>query len=225
MPSKQKNRHPPKNFMVHLRAWCWSRLNGGKCRIFEIIGFYNRGSRSAITTRHDKGMILKPQDIVILLALALPSERESTNRTLAADLFMSTSEISGGISRLRTARLLRSDIKQPMKRAMEEFLLCGVKYAYPPDRGGQTRGLPTSYAAPPLSRLIVQPNTDPPVWPDPAGPVRGYSFSPLYRTVPQAAMKDTRLYEMLALLDALRDGRLREVEAASQELKKRLSAL
>lgn len=107
---------------------------------------------------------------------------------------------------------------------MEEFLLCGVKYAYPPDRGGQTRGVPTSYAAPPLSSLIVQPETDPPVWPDPAGPVGGYSFSPLYKTVPQAAMRDLRLYEMLALLDAIRDGRPREVDAASRELKKRLSA-
>jgi hypothetical protein len=169
-------------------------------------------------------MMLKPQDVVLLLALSLPSATESTNRSLAADLFISTSEISGGISRLRAARLLRSGAKKPVKRAMEEFLLCGVKYAYPPNRGGQTRGLPTSYAAPPLSHLIVQPETDPPVWPDPAGPVRGYSFSPLYRTVPQAAMRDQRLYELLALLDAIRDGRPREAEAASQELKKRLSA-
>ncbi len=168
-------------------------------------------------------MNLKPQDVVILLAIALSPSTERTNRSLAADLFVSTSEISGGISRLRAARLLRGDAKKPLKRAMEEFLLCGVKYAYPPERGGQTRGLPTSYAAPPLSKLIVQPNTDPPVWPEPAGLVRGYSFSPLYKTVPQAAAKDARLYEMLALLDAIRDGRPREAEVAKQELKKRLA--
>jgi hypothetical protein len=95
-------------------------------------------------------MMLKPQNVVLLLALSLPSATESTYRSLAADLFISTSEIAGGINRLRAARLLRSDAKKPVKRAMEEFLLCGVKYAYPPNRGGQTRGLPTSYAAPPF---------------------------------------------------------------------------
>ena len=192
----------------------------------EEISYESSGSQIATRdhNRYDDAMILKPQDVVILLALALPpGVAEYTNRSLAADLFVSASEISGGINRLRTARLLQSDTKKPIKRAMEEFLLCGVKYAYPPDRGGQTRGVPTSYAAPPLSSLIVQPGTDPPVWPDPAGPVRGYSFSPLYKTVPQAAMRDLRLYEMLALLDAIRDGRPREVDAASRELKKRLS--
>ncbi|MGI4788566.1 MAG: hypothetical protein ACRYFS_06920 [Janthinobacterium lividum] len=170
-------------------------------------------------------MILKPQDVVILLAIALSPDKDSTNRSLAADLFMSTSEISGGINRLRSARLLRKDIKKPVKRAMEEFLVCGVKYSFPPDRGGQTRGLPTAYAAPPLSHLIVQPDSDPPVWPDPLGTVRGYSFSPLYKTVPQAARGNSLLYEMLALVDALRDGRPREEEAAKQELKKRLQSL
>lgn len=170
-------------------------------------------------------MILKPQDVVILLALALPGGPEKTNRVLAADLFVSTSEISGAINRLRAARLLRSGTKKPVRHAMTEFLLCGVKYAYPPDRGGQTRGLPTSYAAPPLSRLVVQPETDPPVWPDAEGTVRGYSFSPLYPTVPRAAINDARLYELLALLDALRDGRPREAEFAGPELKKRLEAL
>lgn len=169
-------------------------------------------------------MILKPQDVVVLVAVALSGEAEKPNRALAADLSMSTSEISGAVNRLRSARLLYMDKKKPMKRAMEEFLICGVKYAYPPKRGGQTRGLPTSYAAPPLQHLLLQPESDPPVWPDPEGPVRGYSFSPLYRTVPQAAVKDAKLYEMLALIDAIRDGRPRETEIAVQELRKRLSS-
>jgi len=167
-------------------------------------------------------MILKPQDVVILLAISLPREIEQTNRSLAADLFMSTSEISEGINRLRSARLLRSDTKKPIKRAAEEFLISGVKYAYPPERGGPTRGMPTSYAAPPLAGLIVQPDSAPPVWPDPEGQVRGYQFSPLFKTVPQAASKNVYLYELLTLIDAIRDGRPREAELAVQELKKRL---
>lgn len=170
-------------------------------------------------------MTLKPQDVVVLVAIALSGCIEKPNRALAADLFMSTSEISGAITRLRASRLLYNDKKRPMKRSMEEFLICGVKYAYPPERGGQTRGLPTSYAAQPLSHLLVQPQSDPPVWPDPEGPVRGYSFAPLYRTVVKAALKDAKLYEMLALIDAIRDSRPRETEIAVQELKRRLSSI
>ncbi len=169
-------------------------------------------------------MVLKPQDVVILLAMFITDESEKSNRSLAASLCMSTSEISSGLNRLRSARLLHSDTKKPMKRAAEEFLVFGIKYAYPPDRNGLTRGYPTSYAAPPLSGLILQPETDPPVWPDPNGPLRGYSFSPLYKTVPQAAAKNPKLYEMLVLIDALRDGKPREVEIAVHELKKRLQA-
>ena len=170
-------------------------------------------------------MILKPQDVVILLAIALSPEPEKTNRTLAANLFLSTSEISGGINRLRASHLLHTGEKKPVKRAMEEFLIHGVKYAYPAERGGLTRGLPTAYAAPPLSRSIIQPDTDPPVWPAPEGPRRGYSFLPLYKTVPQAAAKNSCLYELLALVDALRDGRPREAEAAAQKLRTRIQEL
>lgn len=170
-------------------------------------------------------MTLKPQDIVLLLAIALSSDADNRYRSLAARTFLSTSEVSEGIRRLRAARLIHSDTKKPIRRAMEEFLVCGVKYSFPPARGGLTRGFPTSYAALPLSQLIVQTEADPPVWPNPEGPVRGYSFSPLYRTVPQAALRDAQLYELLALVDALRDGRPRESEIAILEMKKRLQTL
>jgi len=40
--------------------------------------------------------------------------------------------------------------------------------------------------------------------------------------VPDAALRDSALYEKLALVDALRDGRVRERKLAEQELKKLL---
>jgi hypothetical protein len=49
-------------------------------------------------------------------------------------------------------------------------------------------------------------------------------LAPLYKTVPQAALRDPFLYQMLALLDAIRDGRSRERQLAEQELKLRLKA-
>ena len=45
---------------------------------------------------------------------------------------------------------------------------------------------------------------------------------PLYPSVPEAALKDEKLHELLALVDALRVGRAREKELAIRELKKRL---
>jgi hypothetical protein len=110
----------------------------------------------------------------------------------------------------------------PNKSALEEFLIHGLKYAFPPERGELTRGVPTGYAAEPLKGRIAAGSEPPPVWPSPHGKTRGYSFAPLYKTVPQAALQDPYLYEVLALVDAMRDGRSRERQIAEEELKARL---
>ena len=82
--------------------------------------------------------------------------------------------------------------------------------------------MPTSYAAKPLSSEFISDNDPPPVWPDPDGEIRGVSFSPLYKSAPHAAKKDSRLYELLVLIDAIRGGRAREREFARNELSIRL---
>jgi hypothetical protein len=43
-----------------------------------------------------------------------------------------------------------------------------------------------------------------------AGVVRGQAIAPLYRSVPQAASNDPKLYALLSLIDAIRVGRVRE---------------
>jgi len=84
--------------------------------------------------------------------------------------------------------------------------------------------MPTSYAAPPLNAVIVDSETgNPPVWSDAEGTVRGYALEPLFRSVPKAARRDPKLYELLALTDALREGRARERKLAQEALKKRLA--
>lgn len=82
------------------------------------------------------------------------------------------------------------------------------------------RGIPTSYAAPPLCALISF-SADPPVRLHPMGSTRGSAFSPLHKTVPEAAALDGQLYQLLALVDAIRDGQAREAALAIQELKAR----
>jgi hypothetical protein len=168
-------------------------------------------------------MQLKPQDVVIMLKLIVWEDSEWSYPALSHELSMSTSEVHAGVKRAVAARLMDMHRKLPIKRNLLEFLIHGVKYAYPPDRGGVTRGLPTSYAAQPLKDLITQSDDPPPVWPDPEGQVRGYEFSPLYSSVPHACKVDPKLYEILALVDAIRDGRARETQIAVKEIQLRIS--
>ena len=120
------------------------------------------------------------------------------------------------------AGLIDLEMTGPIRKNLEEFLVHGVKYAFPPQRGGLTRGIPTGYAAPPLKKIISRTDDPPPVWPYPEGTVRGYEFAPLYRSVPKAVASDPHLYELLALVDAIRGGRARERELAIKELGRRL---
>ena len=170
-------------------------------------------------------MILKPQDVVVLLKLVVLGPKPWTFQSLAMELSISQSEVHAAVRRAVAAQLMTNATTatgRPVRAALLEFLIHGVKYAYPPDRGHLTRGVPTGYAAPPLNQVIVGSSDPPPVWPYAEGTVRGVAFAPLYRTVPQAAMRDSRLYELLALVDGIRDGRARERDFAVKELESRL---
>jgi hypothetical protein len=168
---------------------------------------------------------LKPQDVVVLLKLLAYGDSRPSYAQIAKDLFLSPSEVHAAVQRARQARLLQGPEPGALNRsALQEFLIHGVKYAFPPERGELTRGIPTAHAAEPLKSQIALGNDPPPVWPSGRGKIRGYSFAPLYKTVPLAALHDPFLYQMLALVDAIRDGRSRERHLAEEELKSRLKA-
>ena len=169
-------------------------------------------------------MDLKPQDVVVLLKLFTYGEDRPSYTQMAQDLVLSPSEVHAAIGRAKQANLIvESKSKLALnKPALLEFLIHGVKYVFLPKRGEITRGIPTSYAANPLKKKFVMGDDLPPVWPSAKGDVRGYSLSPLYKTAPEAAQRDPRLYEMLALVDAIRDGRVRERQLAAEELRARL---
>jgi len=168
-------------------------------------------------------MILKPQDVVVLLKLVVIGKESWSVSSLSVDLFMSPSEVHAGIRRAKAANLAVKIINRvtPAIRSLEEFVIHGMRYVYVPDRGEITRGMPTLHAGPPLSQMLVPSNDPPPVWPDPGGEVRGQSFSPLYKSVPKAARQDHQLYELLVLADAIRGGRTREREIAIKEISRR----
>lgn len=171
-------------------------------------------------------MLLKPQDVLFLLKLLAVGESHWSFNKLAIELGMSPSEVHAASNRALEARLaIRKDKAiLPNIRNLEEFLTHGIKYVFVPKRGEMTRGMPTSYAAPPLASQFV-PDSEPiPVWPDSEGKVRGMSFSPLYKSAPKAAKSDKQLYELLVLVDAIRGGRAREIDIATKELRKRLKS-
>jgi hypothetical protein len=70
-----------------------------------------------------------------------------------------------------------------------------------------TRGIPTSYAAEPLKSELALFNDLPPVWPWHDGDTQGVGLGPLYKSVPYAALRDPARYQLLALVDAIRDER------------------
>jgi len=170
-------------------------------------------------------MNLKPQDVLLLLKLVAMGKKPWSFNKIAVELSMSPSEVHAAANRALAAKLA---VKQdeniwPNIRNLEDFLLHGIQYVFIPDRGGLNRGMPTAYASAPLNAWFVEDKEPPPVWPDPEGNVRGTIFSPLYKSVPKAAKQDPKLYELLVLVDAIRDGRAREKGIAEKELKKRLS--
>jgi hypothetical protein len=170
-------------------------------------------------------MILKPQDVVVLLKLVAIGAEPWTYQRIAVELKMSQSEVHAGVRRAVAARLMSDSTAsgRVVRDALLEFLIHGIKYAYPPEHGALTRGVPTGYAAPPLNKVVSGSSDPPPVWPYAEGNVRGVAFSPLYPSVPSAALQDSRLYELLALVDAIRGGRARERNLAAKELELRLN--
>jgi len=166
---------------------------------------------------------LKAQDVVIVLKLLANGAAPWTYARLSEELGISVSQIHSAVGRSVAARLIEKDQQlQPFRPHVKEFLVHGVKYCFPAEAGQLTRGIPTAYAAPPLNSIVMEAGDPPPVWPYAKGEVRGMALLPLHRAVPQAAMKDQKLYEMLALLDSIRSGRAREREHAVRELTHRI---
>lgn len=152
------------------------------------------------------------------------SADEWTQQELASATGLSQAEVHNAIKRAAYSRLCDSRGKKVMRQALLEFLVHGVKYVFPAQLGGPTRGVPTAWAAPPLSDIIMGGDDERPVWPHPDGKVRGSSVEPLYKTVPDIALQDPAMHEALALVDALRFGRARERKLAQQLLKERLGS-
>ena len=167
-----------------------------------------------------KNVQIKPQDILLLLKLISIDNSSWKQKEVADSLGMSQSEVSESVVRSKYSGLLDPTGKKVMKLAFFDVLQYGVKYVFPQKPGPVVRGVPTSHSASPLKEQIQ--SSEEYVWPYAHGTIRGHSIVPLYSSVPEAALRDHQLYELLALVDAIRVGRAREREIAIKELKQRI---
>jgi predicted transcriptional regulator len=175
-------------------------------------------TQKSIKMKKHSGM--RPHDIVILLKIAAKGLQPWLMKDLSQELNISASEISESLNRSAIAGLISQNKKRLMKLAILDFLEHGLKYVYPQQPGALVRGIPTAHSAPPLNNFII--SEEPYVWPYGKGKVRGQSIVPLYPSVVDAVLQDEKLYELLALVDAVRVGRAREKEIAIKELKSRI---
>ena len=162
---------------------------------------------------------IKGQDILVLLKL-LAKEQQLNNwssQEISEELKISPSQISAALKRIRKSHLFDADTRYPIHSSLLEFLIHGLKYCFPVELKSVTRGIPTGYSAKPLKGLISSGNDLPPVWSHPEGDTKGIALNPVYKTAPEAALKDPQLYKYLALADMLRSGNARERKIAKEE--------
>jgi hypothetical protein len=186
---------------------------------------------------------MKSQDIVVLLKLISLQDQEVEKgadqlrseslgndpysvRNLEALLGISKSEIGLSINRSVASGIARKDNAlnqpRPRRRNLLDFIVHGLRFVFPANIGPIQRGLPTAFAAPMLQNLLVSAGNYNYVWPYADSREIGQSVDPLFKSVPEAALKDPRLYEYLALVDAIRLGNQREVGLAKEQLSSRL---
>jgi len=137
---------------------------------------------------------------------------------------MSASEANAAVKRAVRGGLMRPAIggesnPQPNVAAISEFLIHGIRYVFPPQIGGMSRGVPTGFAAPGLENLVADTGEPIPVWPFGEGDIKGYSFSPLFRNAPTAVQGALRFHTYLALADILRQASPRGREVATIKLR------
>ena len=118
-----------------------------------------------------------------LLHLALEPGLAATHGALGSELGLTASEAHAAVQRAVAARLaIKDDAGKPsvIRASVRAFVEHSARYYFPATHGGLSRGVPTGYAASPLSEQIRPGNDPPPVWLWKKGTACGITFHPLY---------------------------------------------
>lgn len=205
----------PQDFVVALKLVAWGEQRWTYARLAQELGLSASEAHGAVKRGLQAGLLLQNRVVP-----AQPMEG-------ALGAALSVQEPVGIYrvtrKRVRRAALAQDDIAaadnpvRPHAHNLAEFALHGAKYAFPGVRLPLAVGVPTSHSAPAFAGVFAPGSTDF-VWPHPNGSVRGVGVEPLHPSVPFAAMQDAKLYELLALFDALRVGKARERGMALERL-------
>lgn len=169
-------------------------------------------------------MAIAPVDIYVLCGLtALDTPAHAwTQRSLAERLGIPLASVHRALRNAEGSQLYDPKRKSVQRAAFETLLVHAAPYVLPPRRLGLTVGMPTADAAPVLAgRIRAGGDRLPLVWPQAEG-VRGEGLKPLHAAAPAAAARDSELYALLALVDALRTGTARVRGVAGELLADRL---
>ena len=161
---------------------------------------------------------MRPQDIAILLKIMSKKNQPWQNKDLAKELLISPSEISESLGRSAMAGLFDNKSRQVYRTNIMEFIEHGLHYVFPVIPSAMVNGVPTAHSHPFMKKHFETQLEY--VWPEPRGKFRGLAVEPLYKELPNAVPEDADLYKMLALIDVIRVGRVREWELAISELQK-----
>jgi hypothetical protein len=164
---------------------------------------------------------MRPQDIAVLLKIIAIDGQEWQLAGLSHALKISISEISESLNRSRIANLIDYQKKKVNRQNLVEFLEHGVRYVFPQQPGAMVRGIPTAHSHPFMkSKFMSEMNY---VWPDHKGGIMGLMIEPFYSKQAEGVIEDQMHYKLLALVDVIRVGKVREIKYAVAELKKMIS--
>ena len=164
--------------------------------------------------------MLHPRDIVVLVGVHT-QQLAWTYRGVAEQLGLTPSQVHDSLKRADQSGLFWPRARVLVPQAFLDFAIHGLRYSFPAQAGDEVVGIPTAHSAPPLSSTILSRVAF--VWPTPLGATRGRALEPLDGSVVPAARSSQHLYELLALLDALRAGDPRERHLAASYLRERLA--
>lgn len=166
------------------------------------------------------------RDILVLVNYIIWDERKWNAKSFSEHLGIHRNSLYDSLAVLHHAKLIGKNSMKPNFENIEEFLVCGLKYLFPPKFGDGGVGMYTAYSAEPLSEIIVHQKKI--VWlEDDANDKGQISLEPIHKSVPKLCLRNHELHEYFSLLDAIRAGRARErvigVELLVKKLHKRKS--
>jgi hypothetical protein len=169
--------------------------------------------------------MLRAQDVLVICKLFSLNGGDWTFNRLSDDLGISASEVHNSVARCKSSQhiICPGGALKVAPKNLFELLAYAVPRIFYAVRGGLEMGMPTGAHMPTIKMSFNSiDKTVPLVWPCSDGTVRGESLLPIYSSVPQAASKDTVLYELLSLVEIIRVGESKSKKQAIALLEKRI---